>query len=813
MFKHLRLFFIYGASTLLLLTNSYPASAQGTTPKFPTAEPFEYWIDHLPYNTFHHVDQLGELTFAAADQGLLIFNDEAGEYERFSTINGLSDAGITALCADPSSGQVWMGYASGRIDIWTPNQGFRNLNAIEESPQYNGLKTINDITFHDGRAYIATDFGIVEFNTGNFLAERTFILGPNSTPTSITALATTPAGMLYAVTPQLRSQALIRRGQLSENLVFYANWSPLTSTATWEGNHLCYDPSQSAIILAKQGNIDSELLRLDSDSTFTTFFTTPQTIADLNSSTEGTNLVATLDFNIMLFEGGTQTTNISSALFPPGSFNPICATFDESSENVFIGNFKSGLIRSRNLSANKIIMPNSPYSDRIYKLRAYGLGRNNPVVPNSNPYADPYRGNEGGMFLLSGALNDLWTRTFVADGIGRYSGQNWAHTDRNKLYGLTDFIDAAYHNDGTTEKLYLSSWGGGLVEITNDDTTAHYNTTNTDGVLKGVNGNASDLRTGGVCFDENGTLWGVQSLVTTPLYSMDTEGNFTAHTLSPGADAVALKDVVISDGMIFIQSRTNGIYGYTQKDGASLRRQITSGVGSGNLPSDKVLSMAVDQDGELWIGTDEGIVVLYSPENIFDGTGNVDARPILFEEDGVVQKLLGETPITSIFVDGGNRKWIGTRGAGIFLVNPDGLQTIHQFTSSNSPLLSNSIVDISADPTSGEVLIATDKGLIGYRGDASPAYTGSEPELHLFPNPVRPNYNGPIFIQGCQENARLKITDITGALVYETLANGGQASWEGTFLDGTKVPSGVYLIYATDDLGEVVAQGKVLIVR
>lgn len=175
--------------------------------------------------------------------------------------------------------------------------------------------------------------------------------------------------------------------------------------------------------------------------------------------------------------------------------------------------------------------------------------------------------------------------------------------------------------------------------------------------------------------------------------------------------------------------------------------------------------------------------------------------------------MLGETPITTIFVDGGNRKWIGTRGAGVFLVSPDGLQTLHQFTASNSPLLSNSILDIAVDPTSGEVLIATDQGLIGYRGEATPGYSGTEPELHVFPNPVRPGYQGPVFVQGTSENARIKVTDVTGALVYETVAAGGSAQCDGTFIDGSKVPSGVYLVYAMDELGEITAQGKVLIVR
>ena len=83
----------------------------------------------------------------------------------------------------------------------------------------------------------------------------------------------------------------------------------------------------------------------------------------------------------------------------------------------------------------------------------------------------------------------------------------------------------------------------------------------------------------------------------------------------------------------------------------------------------------------------------------------------------------------------------------------------------------------------------------------------------VYPNPIRPGYTGPLFIQGNTSDARIKITDVSGALVNDLQAAGGQAQWDGNKIDGSAVASGVYLIYATDDLGEITAQGKVLIVR
>lgn len=826
MFRQLRKFFIYGLWVVLVTAAPRAVFAQDSNASSLATSGFNSWIDHLPYNTFPLVEPLDPYVFCASENNLLVIDASSQEYTRYSRINGLSGSNITALRADPASQTVWIGYASGRIDVWQ-NGTFRPIVAIEETPSYSGLKQVNDFAFYNDRAYAATDFGLVEFEIDTRLAQRTLLLGDNYTPIVIESFDISDNGQVCAYSPN-RDDVLLM-GDLNENLPSWTGIEYAAVVGLFGPQHIRWFAVDERFVLAAEDLTSGTLMlgvELDESGVWqTAAYNGPysgtnfgnQSIRDI--SVVGNWLLVTRDFNVLakkLDQKNTPTDslNISSVLFQPGVLQPLAATFVAGENSIYIGNYQTGVIRVKNGNSVQRILPSSPYSNKAYQLVPFGKGRNNdPNGPSNNPYAAPYRGNSGGIIQLPGALTDLWTKAFSSDGAGLYSAQDWTHYSKPLLYGLTDFISAAHQYTETGERVYLSSWGGGIIELTDGDTTALFNTASTGGVLEGVSGNANDLRTGGIAIDDEGNLWGVQSLVSEPLFKKDVDGNWSRYSLSPGADAVALKDIAISEGMIFIQSRTNGLYGYFEKDGAALRRQVTSGVGSGDLPSDKVLCMTFDADGELWIGTDEGLVVLYSPRNVFDGTGNSDARPVLFEEDGVVQKLLGETPITTIFVDGGNRKWIGTRGAGVFLVSPDGLQTLHQFTASNSPLLSNSILDIAVDPTSGEVLIATDQGLIGYRGEATPGYSGTEPELHVFPNPVRPGYQGPVFVQGTSENARIKVTDVTGALVYETVAAGGSAQWDGTFIDGSKVPSGVYLVYAMDELGEITAQGKVLIVR
>jgi ligand-binding sensor domain-containing protein len=217
----------------------------------------------------------------------------------------------------------------------------------------------------------------------------------------------------------------------------------------------------------------------------------------------------------------------------------------------------------------------------------------------------------------------------------------------------------------------------------------------------------------------------------------------------------------------------------------------------------------VDNDGELWLGTDEGAAVIYSPENVFSG-GNYDAQQILVEVGGYYQYLLETESVNAIAVDGANRKWFGTEKAGVFLMSEDGTEEIHHFTEENSPLLSNTITSIAIDKD-GMVYFGTAQGVVSYRSEAiDPPSTNDD--VYAFPNPVPPDYSGLIAVKGLVGNAWVKITDISGNLVYETRAEGGQAVWNGRTINGDNVHSGVYMVFITNDDGSETEVSKILFI-
>jgi hypothetical protein len=136
---------------------------------------------------------------------------------------------------------------------------------------------------------------------------------------------------------------------------------------------------------------------------------------------------------------------------------------------------------------------------------------------------------------------------------------------------------------------------------------------------------------------------------------------------------------------------------------------------------------------------------------------------------------------------------------------------VHNFTTDNSPLPSNIVRDIEIDGTTGEVFFVTDKGIVSFRSDAT-ASQNSFASVKIFPNPVTRDFNGTIGISGLATDAVVKITDISGKLVWEVQANGGTATWNAQDLSGRRAASGMYLVFAATPDGSESMVGKIAVI-
>ncbi|GAL68309.1 immunoreactive 84kD antigen PG93 [Jejuia pallidilutea] len=263
------------------------------------------------------------------------------------------------------------------------------------------------------------------------------------------------------------------------------------------------------------------------------------------------------------------------------------------------------------------------------------------------------------------------------------------------------------------------------------------------------------------------------------------------------------------DGTKWVASYSFGVIGFNNEGGSQKIKNLSK---EANLPHEYVTTLALDNRSQLWIGTIEGLRVLYNTSGFFEDE-NITADEIIISEDGVAKELLFKQFVSKIVVDGSNNKWVGTVGSGLFYFSSDGQQTIFHFTKENSPLPSNNISEISLDESNGTLYIATEKGLVSFKTGSSSTTEGFATS-HVYPNPVRPGFDiveEKVKIKDLPENVNIKITDIEGNLVAEAQSrtnqryngfnleiDGGIAYWNGKNLANNVVASGVYLIMLSD---------------
>ena len=282
---------------------------------------------------------------------------------------------------------------------------------------------------------------------------------------------------------------------------------------------------------------------------------------------------------------------------------------------------------------------------------------------------------------------------------------------------------------------------------------------------------------------------------------------WNSYPVQSGFSATNFKNIVVSNNGLswIIGPKQQGILLFQKQNNQSVWRQLNTGKGSGNLPSMEVTAIAEDKDGTIWVGTDNGIAI-FQCNSINEAC---DAYLPIVESNGFNGYLFQRETIHSISIDGANRKWIGTNN-GAWLISKDGTEVLQHFTTENSPLPNNTVLSIGIEPSEGDVFFFTKNEIISYRGNATEP-SATQAAIKIYPNPIAPNYNGPILIKNLVNNALVKITDINGQLMMQTRALGGQAIWNGRNQYQQKVASGIYLIFVRDDMGNEKAVGKIMI--
>ena len=366
----------------------------------------------------------------------------------------------------------------------------------------------------------------------------------------------------------------------------------------------------------------------------------------------------------------------------------------------------------------------------------------------------------------------------------------------------------------------------GLYEFLDGQLKAYYNKDNSllqGAMYKGRELGNNYVLINGLRFDNKGDLWILNSQASREnLLRLSADGQMTSFSkpalMKDGVGGSVLTSMVFDNrnnlwfcndhwdypALFCYQPTTDKLLSFTRfvnEDGSNL-----------DLVPHSVMPLS---NGDVWVTTTIGPLLL--SQSVIDNPETaVFTQVKVPRNDGtnLADYLLSGIDVTCMAIDGGGRKWFGTKANGVYLISADNMTQVKHITSSNSPLLSDNILSIAINNATGEVFFGTDKGLCSYMSDATtPSDQPSEDKTYAYPNPVKPGYTGPITIIGLSMNADVKIVTTNGVLVVAGISNGGSFVWNGKDQFGKPVASGVYMVESADEDGNNGVVCKVAIVR
>ena len=776
---------------LVLLSLSYAL--------FANAQDFSsLWEGHFSYLNISDFSASEDVLYAASENAVFTFDYNTNEINTISTVDGLSGDNISSIYYSEANDILVIGYDTGLIDIvLNDNEVLVVIDILNKVTIPPDKKNINHFYEHEGLLYISTDYGISVYDLERLEFGDTYFIGSGGSQIRVTQ-TTVVDGFVYAA---CRDNTGIKRGDISNpNLIDFNQWETIRA-----GNFVAIESIGDKVYAISINKAVFEIL----ENPFTQLFQYPLLPVDMRSNdsrliitTEDVVYIYDVFFNLI----STVTNNSDlGVLFTVASLN--------NQDEIFVGT--SGIINDGK-SGRGVIKTTFSSPDVFEEIHPDGPLSNN-------------------VFAIENSPNNLWavfggySRTFNPSGgirrsgVSRFVNEEWRNIEYDTIESLIEdpfFLSDIAINPFNTEQIFITSHWSGVIEFNNETPIILYNEDNS--TLDPFTSNVQFVTVN--IFDKNGALWVMNCRTPRPLNKFE-NGQWTSYDFTsiipvpPTNSNIGFSSLVIDDlNNKFTGAFSFGLVGFNENGG---NEQLSFANGEAeNFPSSFVKTLALDNNGQLWIGTEKGLRVLFSPANFFT---NSVVNNIVILEEGIPKELLSNQLITSIAVDGSNNKWIGTADSGLFYFSPDGQQTIFHFTKDNSPLPTNNINEVSIDPSSGIVYIATPNGLLSFSsGGTKPEETLDQ--AFVYPNPVRPEYNilgsnnlndinNGVKISNLTENVNIKITDIEGNLVaeaqsrvnqrtssanYNFAIDGGTAIWNGKNLANSVVATGVYLIFISD---------------
>ena len=751
------------------------------TPQALSAQEIGEWQVYPSYCISTHNLAVGSKVYSLTNGNLMAYDTEDTSVRTYNSLDDLNDIHITHMAYSQNAKRLILVYENGNIDLLDLDDEVINIASLKSSTLSN--KTVNHV-FVDGTvAFLATGFGFVTVDMQECVIRETYQLG-----VAVQAIAVR-SGVIYLGT----SDGVYY--STNENMHLLSNWKKQSSVGNGYKQMLVFDGQVYALyqeILFRINDNAMGMTQLPTGVKFISLvngglaYVTPTEVGIYTSSTQSKRIA---------FDTQWQSLSYASGIY-------------WASEGLAgLKGYKLGETFGEAVGS---IRPNSPVRDLFYRMSYVGdrllvAGGINTPFPIYNPVTAMYY--EDGQ----------WTNFDEETAAKKYPDLHlW-----NMTHLVQDPNDASHH--------FGSGYRTGLYEYRDAKFVNLYNSENSP--LRQIVSGGRELGLNfvgctGLQYDEEGNLWMMNQQTDTIVRILTPSGRWHSLYYSEIEGAETPDDYLFTtsgvkflisrrvDGRGFFGFHTNGTLNTVRDDKHKLRQIIVNQDGTSYSP-DQFYCMVEDFDGRIWCGTQLGLFVINDATTFFNNDFTFEQIKIS-RNDGtnLADYLLSGVAVTCIVVDPANRKWIGTNSNGLYLVSADGQELLQHFQAEDSPLLSNNIQCLAIHPTSGLLMIGTDEGLCSYFSDATEAEESlNSDNVIAYPNPVRPDYAGPIVVRGLTMDSEVKILSSTGQLVWNGVSNGGTFTWNGCNKHGRRVSSGVYHVVANTSDGKKAVVSRIIVIH
>ncbi|MEM6645514.1 MAG: two-component regulator propeller domain-containing protein [Bacteroidota bacterium] len=755
------------------------------------------WQAHPSLRQATGIDSSPTDLWVATTGGVYRYTPSSGEVRRFSPADGLNAPDTSTVAYDAVRDAAWVGFRNGvlnRIDAQTDAiTSFLDIARAEQFAQ----RGINRIIVQGDSLLVATGFGVVVFDAVRGEVRDAY-----------TRFATFDRGIatfdaLVAPLPDGRAGLWVGTAQG----IAYAplNSINLQDPSVWTTESVADEPMSVFALASFNGALyvgtSQDLRRRDASGVYTRLNLTGRAVRAFHTTPEA--VYATERFRFLSVDAAGRGTGHTEDTFQ----DPQDVTTGPDG-SVWVADLNQGLVRIQPPTQTALTVENTF----------------TPAGPYHRDFSD----------LTLDAEGNLWSSASVRDGgiYRRTPDDEWTSINRVTAPSLGDdnnYTKIFAAPDGT---IWAASEGDGVLRYTPDGTLTTFNAANSS--LLNAAGTNDFIIGGGAAQDRDGTVWVTTRASQRGLHVYQPDETWTS--LFPyvgdglGTTASAYGDIYIDSfdqKWIIVRNENNfrltkgllvvdtGSTPTDQSDDAFQFFGTEGGAGSG-LPSIGINAITEDNDGFIWMATDNGIAFIINNGIVARDPSALPIWPARANrQEGEDPYLLRGLQVNDIAIDPANRIWAATNEGAFLVRSVEGGYVIdEQFTASNSPLLSNIVLNVAVSPTSGRVFFSTDRGLISYQGDAVQPATEVQ-DLFVYPNPVHFSAmdEPTIFIEGLVDDTDVRILTITGDVVAQVPARGGRIRWDGRDRSNALVPSGMYLVVAVSNAGEGTAYGKIAVIR